>query len=342
MTKALIIGDLHLSGTNLSETQLACRDIVNVAQHLEIDMIVFLGDVFDKFQNIHVATLRVMTDMVIELKRKAPVIIITGNHDRINNQEYLTNNHPFHGIQELPNVHVAATRVIDFTHGTNRFMFVPYVPDGMFRKAIDEHYDIEKEQFVAIFAHQTFKGVNFGHHVSETGDEWPETNPLVISGHIHGYHIFKQNIIYAGACMQHHASDSDDRAVMYCYFNETDVTTIVHNAQLTYRRIRLDSVPRKYVLEMTCEQLRKYKPKAQNDIVHIHLSGTATDIKTTLKLASVQKLPPNIKISVRRQADHESELKLIAPKQSFMDFIELGMCDSLRDFHKTVVDDLTR
>ena len=120
----LLIGDLHLSGQNIAESELAVNDIIREAGKGPFDMIVFLGDVCDKFQNVHTSVLRVMTHMIERLaKLNVPLFIITGNHDRPNNQHYLTNEHPFHGVAHLATV--VATGVYEYNIKGHKFLFVP-------------------------------------------------------------------------------------------------------------------------------------------------------------------------------------------------------------------------
>lgn len=332
---ALVIGDLHLSGQNISETQLAASDIVNISRANCTDFVVFLGDVLDKFQNVHISALRVMCDMFTELHAMDRVVhVIAGNHDRPNNQHYLTNEHPFHGIMNIATV--AATSVTEASIKGHKFLFVPYVPDGRFLEAISDSGK-SIDDTTCIFAHQTFLGAHLGSCISETGDEWSSDKPLVISGHIHGYSILQSNLVYAGACMQHGYSDSPDRAILLCSWGETVVDKQwVELEGVQYKRLHLPSIPRKLRIDMTCDELKMYKP-VKNTLVQIRLSGTCAEIQTVLKLSKVRNFPDTVKITINRQIEHDAFLETNIPK--FRNLLHDAIVDShphLMEYHKRI------
>lgn len=333
---ALVIGDLHLSGQNISETQLAASDIVRISRDHNTDFVVFLGDVLDKFQNVHISALRVMCDMFNELHTMGRTVhVITGNHDRPNNQHYLTNEHPFHGIMNIATV--AATSVTETVIKGHKFLFVPYVPDGRFLEAIKDS-DKSIDNTTCIFAHQTFMGAHLGSCISETGDEWSSDKPLVISGHIHGYCVLQPNLVYAGACMQHGYSDSADRAILLCSWGGTggEDNHWVELEGVRYKRLPLPSIPRKLRIDMTCDELKLYKP-VKNTLVQIRLSGTCAEIQTVLKLSKVRNFPDTVKITVNRQVEHDAFLETSIPK--FGKLLHNAIIDShphLMEYHKRI------
>ena len=284
--KVLAIGDLHVSASNLAEVLPVVADIVEQVRVLKPDSVVVLGDVFDKFQNVHVSCLRVVTQFLLDLLDECPgeVWVLVGNHDRPNNTHFLTDEHPFHGLQKTSRLHIVATAVVR----AGQCLYVPYVPDGRFHEAIDAGgHDLVGVK--CVFAHQMWMGLNLGSHVSETGDEWPEGAPMLINGHIHGYQRFQPNLVCAGASWQILSSDSNDRALLIVDVGE----------EVTYRRVRLPNAPRKVTLDLTCEELRNWKRPNANDQVHIKLYGTLADIQTTLKHV---KLPAGVRVSTHRAA----------------------------------------
>ena len=78
--------------------------------------------------------------------------------------------------------------------------------------------------------------------ISKDGDEWDETFPNVISGHIHDHQKPQKNIYYPGAPLQHAFGDTETRVV--CYIDEN--RNIVD--------IPLD-VPKKRLLSTTLSKL---------------------------------------------------------------------------------------
>ena len=343
---ALVIGDIHLSGQNLAESLLVIQDIVHEAckyRHI-LDMVVFLGDITDKFQNVHTSVLRVMVEMIQNIRLSVgqiPIYLIAGNHDRPNNQHYLTNEHPFHGLSEIATV--VATEVIEVILKGHKFLFVPYVPDGRFIEAIhDSNKSLENTR--TIFAHQTVKNAPLGSCLSDTGDEWDLSYPLVISGHIHGYCVVQPNWHYAGMCWQQHAHDSPDRAILLCHFGDSgdfiDETYVVVNNDICYTRIHLQSLPKKIRVDLTCDELKKYKVP-NNVYLHIRLSGTSAEVQTVLKLAKVRALTrlDCVRITINRL--HEHDVYFETKSQSFESLISTSIATQyphLMEHHKHIVE----
>ena len=342
MVDALVIGDIHLSGQNLFESQLAVNDIVKEAGKRPFDMVVFLGDICDKFQNVHVSVLRVMCNMVHDIKNTArtangddvPIFFITGNHDRPNNQHYLTDEHPFHGISDI--VTVVATCVVEHHLKGIKFLFAPYVPDGRLIEAIHDS-GLSVDDTTCLFAHQTVRGAPLASCISETGDVWEEDMPLVISGHIHGYVAVQPNWLYAGMAWQQHPHDSSDRAILHCHFGQSPGNDWVKTNELVWhKRIQLSSVPKKMRIDMTCEDLKKYIPPA-NTYVQIRLSGTTEEIQTVLKLTRVRNFPDTVRIVINRLVDRDAFIPV--PTQSFASLVSDSIANNhpqLLEYHKEI------
>lgn len=343
---AIVIGDVHLSGNNLSESEVAVQDIVNYvsANKTSADVIVFLGDVCDKFQNLHISVLRVMNEMIRSIANSAkdiPIYIIAGNHDRPNNQHYLTNEHPFHGLAGIPTVNIVASQVLETTIKGFKLLFVPYVPEGRFEEAIsDSNKSLSGTS--CIFAHQTVFGAPLGSCKSETGDKWTEDKPLVISGHIHGYSVVYHNWIYAGMAWQQHYTDSPDRAIMLVRFGGKTLKNKANDV-VSYDRYKLPSIPTKITVELTCEELKSYKLPKSADVC-IKLSGTAEEIQAVLKLARVQNITKNARVvlnRVRNVADYEED-RLNGNRETFRDMLERHIPKYLSVYHKEILNDVER
>jgi hypothetical protein len=109
--------------------------------------------------------------------------------------------------------HCPGITIVDKPMMDRNFVFVPYVPPGMFRQAlefIDPTLDF-LQTADAIFAHQEFRGCKMGPVISEVGDMWPmegiSQSPLVICGHIHDRQELP-GILYVGTPIQNGFSDS--------------------------------------------------------------------------------------------------------------------------------------
>lgn len=304
--KNLVIGDLHVSASNLSEVQPVLDDIVEQVRLEQPDEVVVLGDVFDKFQNVHVSCLRVVTKFIMDLLHmcKGDVWVLAGNHDRPNNTHFLTDEHPFHGLQNTPHLNIVATKAV--RAGDN--LYVPYVPDGRFHEAIGAS-GLDMIGVKCVFAHQMWIGLNLGHHISESGDVWASDAPMLFNGHIHGYQVFQPNLVCAGASWQILYSDSHDRALLLVDDS---------GASVTHRRIRLPHAPHKLTLELTCDELKMWKRSNASDQVHIKLRGTLADIQTTLKSV---KLPTGVRVSMHRAVSTDTPVHVTSHHTTFEEHV---------------------
>ena len=208
---ALCIGDPHIQIENLTEVDALMVSLINLATEKQPDIIVILGDVLHTHERLHTLALNKAYEMVDNMRLIAPTYVLVGNHDYIQNQQFLTDNHWMAGMKEWSN-----TTIVDSTIGVyikeEFLVFVPYVPPGRFEEAlqtirnIDPEISSSREEWKnasVIFAHQEFSGCKMGAIISVEGDKWPLDYPHVISGHIHSRQIPQENVYYTGAAMQH-------------------------------------------------------------------------------------------------------------------------------------------
>ena len=130
-----VIGDPHFKTSNPMESMEMANAIIADIQDRKLDAIVCLGDVLDRFANIHVDPLNVATEFLFKLSLKAKLYLIIGNHDRPNNNIYCTDQHPFNSLKHWNNTVVVDTPIIDYINDI-KFTFVPYVHKGRFHEAL--------------------------------------------------------------------------------------------------------------------------------------------------------------------------------------------------------------
>ena len=178
--KFIVLGDPHFKhdAFYLSRVEEMGAKFIEFCRKEQPDFIVNLGDTLHDHDKIDMVAQCKAVQFMRALKDIAPLYVLIGNHDRINNSEFLTDVSPFNAMKDWPNTFVVDDRVI--TRGP--FFFVPYVPPGRFQEALDLS-GIKKEEYLCGFAHQEFKGCKMGAVISEHGDTW--SGPPVISGHIH-------------------------------------------------------------------------------------------------------------------------------------------------------------
>lgn len=306
MITCLAIGDPHFKVANVRETDEMVAKIVALAKSRQPTFIVVLGDVLDRHETIHVSPLERATDFLRQLRAIAPLYVLIGNHDRPNNSNFLTSEHPFNALKDWPNTTVV-DRVVSGTIQNRTFIWVPYVPPGRFMEALNTLAPVDVttslEQLTlndatpavlrgvtALFAHQEFRGAKMGAIVSPDGDEWPLSYPLVISGHIHDYDELQPNLFYTGTPMQHAFGDHDDKTISWITWPDPETIAFTHE------RIDLD-LTKKILVSLSCTEIATYVPPPNRQIKVI-LTGTSAEIKATMKLAQIKTLTAaGVKIS---------------------------------------------
>jgi len=216
--KAFVIGDPHFREGSVREMELFIDETLRIIgeNHSRADYIVVLGDIMDRHGILHQKPFHQSCRFLIELSKILPTYCLIGNHDFDVPSKYLPENHPFKVMTwtTIPNL-----TIIDKPRVIHGKLFVPFVPPGMFNRAIEdaleggqgtvegnEGWKILNERGVGlVFAHQEFLGCHMGRIVSETGDPWPGifgTAPFVVSGHIHDHQMVGENILYVGTPVQ--------------------------------------------------------------------------------------------------------------------------------------------
>ena len=266
--KLLFIGDPHIKNDNHEEVTILLNLLQKICTDEKFDRIIIGGDLMHYHERIFTQALNKTLDFVTTLSRYAPVDITVGNHDMINNQQFLTSNHWLNVFKNYPNIHVIDKPVVRiFEDGSGSFAACPYVYPGRFHEALDT---IEWKNCQVIFAHQEMKGCRMGSIVSTEGDEWLPAYPLLISGHIHDRQEIGKNVYYPGAPLQHGFGDTSTRVV--CVIE-------IFDKNITKRDIPLD-VPKKTMIKTSVSDLSdKTKQITLNSSLKLKLTATAEEFK---------------------------------------------------------------
>jgi hypothetical protein len=131
----LCIGDPHYKEHNTIEMQEFNVKILNFVTQNKPDLVVILGDVLHDHKDINVYPLELATRMILSLSDIIPVYVLIGNHDRPNNSDFMSNYHPFPGLEFKHNV-TLVPRTKETTFKGHRLIFVPYVFPGRFEEAL--------------------------------------------------------------------------------------------------------------------------------------------------------------------------------------------------------------
>ncbi|MGL5357012.1 MAG: metallophosphoesterase [Cetobacterium sp.] len=215
-TKIIFIGDIHIKFSNLTAIDKLQEVVVAYCERSPPAFFVLGGDILDSHERVNTQLLNRAYELVKAFKRIAHVYVIVGNHDYINNQQFLSDNHWMNGMKEWNNV-----TIVDLPTVVENYLLVPYVPNGRFVEAI-ETVTNDWRGFDCIFAHQEIKGCKMGAITSIDGDLWETEWPMLISGHIHERQNIGGNVLYPGSAINH-AYSSDNQGVSEFMFQGTKV-----------------------------------------------------------------------------------------------------------------------
>jgi DNA repair exonuclease SbcCD nuclease subunit len=265
--KILFIGDPHIQVKNIPEVEIFMERLINLATKREPDLIIIAGDLLHTHERLHTLALNKAYEMVNDMRLIAKTYVLVGNHDYIQNQQFLTQNHWMTGLKEWKNT-VIVDKVLSETIRGEKFIFVPYVPPGRFEEALQTFHG-EWRDASCIFAHQEFAGCKMGAIVSVEGDKWPLDNPHVISGHIHSKQSPQPNIYYSGSAMQHAFGESEKNIIACLTFDgglhENDEVDL--------------QLPRKRIVYMDVEDIEDYSTPDTKDTIKVTVSGSYEQFK---------------------------------------------------------------
>lgn len=316
----LIVGDTHYKDHNAHDTSVMEKEIDRLIMDNNPKTIVFLGDTLDDNKRLDSGAQQRAQNYMIDLTERYPdleIILLIGNHDRYNNQDFLSEKHPFSGMEKRKNVTVVYDVVLR-EYGAEderiRVCYVPYVPPGRFMEAVRtkvESSDIETIDL--FFGHQDFKPV------VPKGDDWDHMS-TVISGHYHKkYYVEGERIIYPGAPLTHAFGDDEERFVLIYDIN-------VENNELTEnpkfckinvpvrRELRID-VP---MDSETVARVKKFLNETDQIYARIHVTGTTEEIDNFKRSYSARcSIMPHPIISITER----DEVADVVAKYKFKDLV---------------------
>ena len=291
----LFIGDVHIKFSNLKDLD-KLED--KMLQMKDISFIVVAGDILDTHEKIHSQLMNRAYKLIKNLRTVAPVYVLVGNHDYINNQQFLTDNHWMNGMKEWDRVHV-----IDYPlrlEGTSgqAFALVPYVPPGRFVEALDKIPDWRDT--ACVFAHQEVKNCKMGCIRSMDGDVWGAEWPMLVSGHIHERQNVGDNVLYPGSVLNH-AFGSDNQGISKLTFTDRVMSEERVDIGLEKKSIIYEDVTK-------VEDIPKDKLVVQNKLC---LSGEPKDIKAFKKTKEYTNLKKRgIKVTFKVTAATEEVMTI--------------------------------
>ena len=272
MVDVIFIGDPHFQVTNINEVELFIDRITELVDKRKPDVIVIGGDLLHTHERLHTIALNKAYEFVDSMRKRTKTYVLVGNHDYIQNQQFLTDNHWMNAMKDWDNTVIVDDVIIE-TINNEKLVFIPYVPPGRFEEALNTKGNDWKNAS-CIFAHQEFYGCKMGAIISEEGDKWSLDYPYVISGHIHSRQIPQANIYYSGSAMQHAFGES-----------ENNIIACVNVCNRKYELDEVDlSLPRKKIVYMDVESVDDYIiPSETSDQIKVSISGNYNEFKSLKK-----------------------------------------------------------
>lgn len=329
----LAIGDPHFKVHTLEEMKMYTSRIVQVIQQTKPSFVVVLGDILHDHEKIHTKVLNTAYNFIHRIREIVSVYVIVGNHDYINNKQFLTSNHWMNAMKEWENVTIVdAGHVLHTRYG--KFIFCPYVYPGRLIEALDI-IDSDWRSARVIFCHQEIYGCKMGAITSIEGDVWNLDYPMIISGHVHDKQRIQANVFYTGSSVQHSFGESHNKTISVCTFEKSIRLEQIHLG-LSSKRIVYASIEE-------VEDLKVPLPKDSNDQVCITVTGSADEFKLFQKTTQYKKLAKDGRIKIKYKAPRiDSVTPDTYVQKSFptilYELVEDAKCPVLRQLYKEIID----
>lgn len=308
------IGDIHISNRHLSLTREALNGCIQLVKKCkDVDLVVIMGDVFDTHDVLRLNHLHTGLNFIQEMSKLRPTAVLVGNHDRIDNKDYMSDIHPYMGVNDIKSKEqtlwiISKPKAVKIRG--HYVLFMPFLQPGRFIEGINYYistmHKYEKlldvkspKDFSLIFAHQEFKGAPCGPIESTIGDDWPLDYPMVVSGHIHSRLLLKPNIYYTGSLYPITSSESNDKGVITGSYNPAtkelslaqpvrvvmSQKVILHidakDSSSVMEMVTLNRANTKYIVTGTPEDLAEIKNKAKGQTLNIMYDARPIKVVTT-------------------------------------------------------------
>lgn len=305
MTKFLFIGDVHVKTDNSEEIDILLFEIERISKNLDIDYIIVGGDVMHYHERLFTQCLNKSIGFLKKLTEITYTYVLVGNHDYINNSEFLSENHWMNSIKNWKNL-----KIVDDVVEEKEFILCPYVYPGRFIEAIETKTKEWMDKKI-IFAHQEFKGCKMGAIVSVDGDNWDDNYPYVVSGHIHDNQKVGNNIYYPGSPLQHAFGDSEKRVL--CYI---DIDKIDEIDEINYKIPKIQDIP----LNVPKKRIVKANLSNIKELLKKESLRDNKDVKDVKDVKDIKEDNIKIKLDVTNE-----EFKLFKETKEYKELLNKGI-----------------
>lgn len=237
MASILLVGDIHVTQKNTDTIKMLFTQVKNVIQDKKISYCIVMGDILHTHEKLHTTALNCAVEFLRGISKLCPnTFVLVGNHDYINNSQFLSNNHWMNCLKHEKLTIVDTVICADICK-EKKICLCPYVPDGKFITAISKTLDDKK--IGAYFSHVCINGMKMGGITVENADDWKESYPSLFVGHEHTFQVVSKNCICTGSCTSTSFSESSDKYLI--------VVNIPSKGEVIWDKITLD-LPRKKTL----------------------------------------------------------------------------------------------
>ena len=286
--RLLVVGDMHVKNNNINQIDSLLEKITNTIQNKNPDYVVLLGDLVDSHETMHLQTWNRVLNILCSICELCKVIYVVGNHDMLNNQQFLNDNNWFHVFNIIGHDRIiVANKPIEI----GNCIFTPYVFNGRFEESLK---DIDLHGKSAIFCHQEFSGAQMQSIESKTGDA-PLKNIPIISGHIHDRQIMSGSDYYVN-----YIGSPIDTSFVAPVKRYMEIIDVGHESatSINFDSIEIKNIPRKILIKTNVEDFENINIKEDENQYKIKIIDSDVNIfrcKNGKKFKSL-KLLNNISI----------------------------------------------
>jgi DNA repair exonuclease SbcCD nuclease subunit len=336
--KILAIGDPHFRTKYIRTIEQFTQQTIELIKTTAPDLVVVLGDTLHHHERTdsecHVRAVK----WFLAISKITRLVVLIGNHDRRNNSDFQTEYHFFTALKDHPNIWVvdhALDLKLVIGEERVRLVFVPYVPPGRFREALNTlEVSVEDRRPLVIFAHQEFKGSKMGAIVSQIGDEWSTKAPLVISGHLHEYQVPQENMFYCGTPFQTTYAESNDKGVYIFTWRD-----LVSKPEI--KRVKLNLRVKRSVT-IAPSEVKDFKLPDENVDLRVIISGKQEEVEAVKETVKYQELKKakNVAVILRPQLEFKPNVKFYQKTYKQALFEEVSNDENLRQLYIDVLGQL--
>lgn len=243
----MLIGDIHFQSQSYEQGEEFIEKCLNVLDKYKPKMVVLMGDILDTFGDSKQSPFNQCYHFIDKITSRdwcLGLFIIMGNHDLMNNTQFLSDKHFFNPYKKWTKVVVVDIPIhLTFQADTSKdrnIVMCPYVYKGRFKEALDTactYYNLSENDGLVflkdkkdkvdystvhlVLCHQEFKGVKYGNTISPDGDTLTKNlkKIQIVTGHIHDK-FSMENIRGIGSARQVKFDEPPNKSIVSLSFSD--------------------------------------------------------------------------------------------------------------------------